>query len=160
VPTSVALGKAVAGDLAGVGIKAEVRPLDPATYYASDVGNPDTVTQQGYGIVLATWTADFPTAGSFLLPLVDGRTIRTVGNTNYAHVDDPAVNGLVDTARKARDTAAAADGWRQVATAVDKAHVYVPLAENRVQLLAGQRLRNGLVMQPYGAYDVATAGVG
>jgi peptide/nickel transport system substrate-binding protein len=28
-----------------------------------------------------------------------------------------------------------------------------------VQLLAGQRLRNGLVMQPYTGYDLATAGV-
>ncbi|MEU2348961.1 ABC transporter substrate-binding protein [Modestobacter sp. NPDC049651] len=160
VPTSVALGRALAEDLAAVGITAEVRPLDPSTYYANDVGNPDAVTKQGYGIVLATWTADFPTAGSFLLPLVDGRTIRGVGNTNYARFNDPAVNQLVDAARTAGDPAAAADGWRQVARAVDQAHVYVPLAENRVQLLAGQRLRNGLVMQPYGAYDVATAGVG
>jgi peptide/nickel transport system substrate-binding protein len=28
-----------------------------------------------------------------------------------------------------------------------------------VQLVAGQRLRNGLVMQPYSGYDLATAGV-
>jgi peptide/nickel transport system substrate-binding protein len=47
-----------------------------------------------------------------------------------------------------------------VAAAVAATSAYVPLAENRVQLLAGQRLRNGVVMQPYGGYDVATAGVG
>jgi peptide/nickel transport system substrate-binding protein len=47
-----------------------------------------------------------------------------------------------------------------VLTAVSATFAYVPLAENRVQLLAGQRLRNGVVMQPYGGYDVATAGVG
>ncbi len=35
----------------------------------------------------------------------------------------------------------------------------MPLAETRVQLLAGQRLRNGVVMLPYNGYDVATAGV-
>jgi peptide/nickel transport system substrate-binding protein len=28
-----------------------------------------------------------------------------------------------------------------------------------VQLLAGQRLRNGVVMQPFAGYDLATAGV-
>ena len=33
------------------------------------------------------------------------------------------------------------------------------MATNRIQLIAGQRLRNGLVMQPYGGYDLATAGV-
>ena len=37
--------------------------------------------------------------------------------------------------------------------------MYVPLGETRIQLLAGQRLHNGVVMQPYSGYDVATAGV-
>jgi len=40
-----------------------------------------------------------------------------------------------------------------------KTAAYVPLAENRIQLVAGERLRNGVVMQPYSAYDLATAGV-
>jgi peptide/nickel transport system substrate-binding protein len=158
-PSSVAVANAVAANLAQVGIQAEVRPLDPATYYAKDVGDPKAVTANGYGIVLATWTADFPTSASFLVPLVDGRSIREVGNTNYARLADPAVNGLVDAARAATEPASAADAWRQVAYAVQKTSAYVPLAENRVQLLAGQRLRNGVVMQPYGSYDVVTAGV-
>jgi peptide/nickel transport system substrate-binding protein len=159
-PNTVKVANAIAADLAEVGIQAEVRPLDPTTYYASDVGKPANVTAQGYGIVLATWTADFPTAESFLVPLVDGRSIRAVGNINYARLDDPGVNGLVDAARAATDPAIALDAWRQVAQAVQGSAAYVPLAENRVQLLAGQRLRNGVVMQPYGGYDVATAGVG
>ncbi len=158
-PNTVAVANAIAADLAEVGIQAEVRPLDPTTYYASDVGKPANVTAQGYGIVLATWTADFPTAASILVPLVDGRSIREVGNTNYARLADPGVTGLVDAARVVSDPAAAADAWRQVVAAVDATHAYVPLAENRVQLLAGQRLRNGVVMQPYGGYDVVTAGV-
>jgi peptide/nickel transport system substrate-binding protein len=159
-PSAGKIANSVAADLAEVGIQAEVRALDPATYYAADVGKPDAVTAQGYGIVLATWTADFPTAASFLVPLVDSRSIRTVANTNYARLADPAVDAAVDAARSAADPAAAAEGWRQVVAAVSATAAYVPLAENRVQLLAGQRLRNGLVMQPYGGYDVATAGVG
>jgi len=160
VPSSVQVAEALARDLAEVAIQVEVRPLDPATFYASDVGNPDAVTAAGYGMVLATWTADFPTSASFLVPLVDGRSIRSVGNTNYARLDDPAVNAAVDAARVATEPAVAADAWRQVVYAVQEMAAYVPLAENRVQLLAGQRLRNGVVMQPYGSYDVATAGVG
>jgi peptide/nickel transport system substrate-binding protein len=158
-PNFAKMARAVADDLAEVGIEAEVRPLDPTTYFASDVGKPDNVTAQGYGIVLTTWTADFPTAASFLVPLVDGRSIRGVGNTNYARLADPAVDAAVDTARAAPDPAAAAEAWRQVLTAAGTTSAYVPLVENRVQLLAGQRLRNGVVMQPYGGYDVATAGV-
>ena len=160
VPNSVRVAEALARALAQVAIQVEVRPLDPATFYASDVGNPDSVTAAGYGMVLATWTADFPTAASFLVPLVDGRSIRLVGNTNYARLDDQTVNAAVDAARAATEPAIAADAWRQVVYAVQDTAAYVPLAENRVQLLAGQRLRNGVVMQPYGSYDVATAGVG
>jgi peptide/nickel transport system substrate-binding protein len=154
-PTGVAAADEVAAELADVGIEAQVRPLSASTFYATDVGSPSNVTANGYGIVLATWTADFPTPGSFLVPLVDGRSIRAVGNTNYARLNDPAVSGLIDQARAAGST----EAWREVASAVSKATVYVPLAETRIQLLAGQRLRNGVVMQPYSGHDVATAGV-
>jgi peptide/nickel transport system substrate-binding protein len=145
----------ISAQLGKVGIKAEVRPLPAATFYATDVGSPNNVTASGFGIVLATWTADFPTPGSFLTPLVDGRSIRNVGNTNYARLNNPDLNTLIDKAR----ASGRADAWREVAGTVGKASVYVPLGETRIQLLAGQRLRNGVVMQPYSGYDVATAGV-
>jgi len=151
----VDLAHAVAAQLRQVGIRATVKPLDAGSFYATDVGNPANVVKQGYGIVLATWTADFPTPGSFLGPLVDGASIRSVGNTNYAHLDDHAVNALVAKARSGGGAAA----WRAVAAAAQKTAAYVPLAESRVQLIAGQRLRNGVVMQAYSGYDLATAGV-
>ena len=153
--SGVAAAKKISGELAKVGIKAEVRRLPAATFYATDVGSPNNVASNGFGIVLATWTADFPTAGSFLAPLVDGRSIRNVGNTNYARLNDPALNTLIDQAR----ADGGAGAWRKVAGTVAKASVYVPLGETRIQLLAGQRLRNGVVMQPYSGHDVATAGV-
>jgi peptide/nickel transport system substrate-binding protein len=154
-PSGVQVAEVLAGQLAEIGIDVEVRPLDATSFYATDVGDPDSVAANGYGLVLTTWTADFPTPGSFLAPLVDSRSIRAVGNTNYARLNDPAVDALVDAARASGDAAA----WREVAGAVEPMAVYVPLAETRVQLLAGQRLRNGVVMQPYSGYDVATAGV-
>jgi peptide/nickel transport system substrate-binding protein len=158
-PASVGLARGIADQLAEVGIEAEVRPLDATTFYATDVGNPGNVAKNGYGLVLATWTADFPTPSSFLVPLVDGRSIRSVGNTNYAGLDAPAINKLIDAARAAGSPAAAQAAWREVATAARDTSAYLPLAETRVQLVAGQRLRNGLVMQPYSGYDLATAGV-
>jgi len=155
---TVDLANGVAAELARVGITAKVQPLDAATFYAKDIGNPDNVRAKGYGIVLTTWTADFPTPGSFLSPLLDGRTIRKVGNTDYARIDDAAINALIDKARAA-GTGAATDRWRDVAAAGGKTSAYLPLAETRVQLIAGERLHNGRVMQPYSGYDLATAGV-
>jgi peptide/nickel transport system substrate-binding protein len=153
VSSSVDVAEAIAVQLGEVGIDVEVRPLDPATFYATDVGNPDNVAGSGYGLVLATRTADFPTPGSFLVPLVDGRSIARVGNPNHARLADPEIDALVDRAR------AGEAEWAEVAVAAQERAAYVPLAETRIQLLAGQRLRNGLVMRPYDGYDVATAGV-
>ena len=158
-PSSVSVAGEVRSELAEIGIEVDVQALDPTTFYAKDVGNPDNVKASGYGIILATWTADFPTPASFLVPLVDGRSIRTVGNTNYARLNDADINGLVDTARAAAAGDAALQAWGGVATAAGKSAADVPLSENRIQLIAGQRLRNGLVMQPYGGYDLATAGI-
>jgi peptide/nickel transport system substrate-binding protein len=159
-PASVDLARGIAGQLGKVGIKVRVQPLDATTFYATDVGNPANVAAHGYGIVVTTWTADFPTPGSFLGPLVDGRNIRPVGNTNYARLNDRAINALIDKARAATDADTARALWRNVAEAARKTWAYLPLAETRVQLVAGERLRNGLVMQPYSGYDLATAGVG
>ncbi|WP_240619344.1 ABC transporter substrate-binding protein [Blastococcus sp. TF02-8] len=153
-PSSLQVAQEISDQLGEVGIDVEIRPLDPVSFYATEVGNPDTVARNGYGIVLATRNADFPTPGSFLVPLVDGRSVRLVGNTNYARLNDPGVNQLVDEAR-----AGNGGSWAAVAEAVRRTAAYVPLAEARIQLLAGQRLHNGVVMRPYASYDVATAGV-
>ncbi|WP_051516063.1 ABC transporter substrate-binding protein [Candidatus Blastococcus massiliensis] len=157
--TSVQVADAVADQLAQVGIEVDVRPLDVADFYAREVGNPDSVVAKGYGIVLATSTPDFPTAASLLTPLVDGRSIRLVGNTNYARLDDPEIKALIDTARAAGAGDESHEAWRAVAAAAEQTAAYVPLAETRVQLVSGQRLRNGVVMRPYAGYDLATAGV-
>ncbi|WP_409329307.1 ABC transporter substrate-binding protein [Trujillonella humicola] len=157
---SVAVAEELARQLAEVGIEVEVRALPAATFYARDVGDPDNVRAQGFGMVLASWSAVVPTPSAFLVPLVDGRAVSRVGNTNYARLVDPAVTGLVDAAVAVGPDAGAARGaWREVATAATATGAYVPLVETRVQLLAGQRLRNAVVMEPYSGYDLATAGV-
>jgi peptide/nickel transport system substrate-binding protein len=159
LPANVALAGALSEQLGRVGITASVKALDAATFYASDIGDPKNVTARGYGIVLTTWTADFPTPDSFLAPLVDGRGIRSVGNTDYADVTDKAIEAQIDAARAAGSGDAAQSHWRAVAAAAQRTASYVPLAEMKVQLLAGERLRNGVAMQPYRGYDLATAGV-
>ncbi len=160
VQSSLDVAEVLAAQLEEVGIVVEIKPFPLDTFYATDVGKPSNVIGGNYGLVLATWTADSPTPAAFLAPLVDGRSIRdTVGNANHALLNLPDINALVDQARAAGDTAEADELWRQVAAEAAKTNSYVPLTETRVQLVAGQRLRNGLVMLPYSSYDLATAGV-
>jgi peptide/nickel transport system substrate-binding protein len=159
VDVNVAVAQGIADQLAEIGVQVEVRPIDTDTFYGSEISNPANVRKNGYGLLLATWTADFPTPGSFLAPLVDGRGIKPIGNTNYAALNSEEINELIDAARTAADAKAARSAWREVAGAALATHAYVPLATNRVQLLSGQRLRNGVVMLPYSGYDLATAGI-
>jgi len=156
---SLAVADVVRANLAAVGIEATVEGLDPATYYASDIGSPATVAANGYGILLTRWSADFPDPASFLGPLVDGREITAAGNTNVAEVNDPAINGLVDSAYAAIDDVAALTAWETIAQTTTAGGFYVPVVEERIVLLAGERLRNAVVHWAYGGYDLATVAV-
>ncbi|MEI4271410.1 ABC transporter substrate-binding protein [Klenkia sp. LSe6-5] len=156
-PASLDVADELVAQFAQVGIAVTVQASDPATFYTTGIGTPAAIGAGQYGMVLATYTAALPTPASFLVPLVDSRSISAeAGNANYALLADPAVDAAVDAAQVATDPAA----WVAVADAALATHAYVPLVENRAQLLAGQRLRNGVVMLPYNGYDVATAGVG
>ncbi len=156
---SLAVADVIKGNLAAVGIEATVAGLDPATYYAADIGSPESVAANGYGILLTRWSADFPDPASFLGPLVDGREITAAGNTNVAQLNDPTINGLVDVAYAAPEAAAALTAWETVAQTVTGGGSYVPVVEERTVLLAGERLRNAVVHWAYGGYDLATVAV-
>ncbi|MDQ3732740.1 MAG: ABC transporter substrate-binding protein [Actinomycetota bacterium] len=156
---SLAVADVIRANLQAVGIEATVAGLDPATYYAADIGSPASVVANQYGILLTRWSADFPDPASFLGPLVDGREITAAGNTNVAQLDDPTINGLVDAAYAAPDDAAALTAWETVAQTVTGSGSYVPLLEERTVLLAGERLRNAVVHWAYGGYDLATVAV-
>ncbi len=155
---SVKVAEGIADQLAEAGIVARVEPIDSQSFYKT-VGERATVQAKGYGLVLASWNADFPSLESFLVPLVDQRSMSERANTNFAQLSSVEVTALVDAARVAPDPAAALQAWAEVADAAVATHSYIPLAEARVQLIAGQRLRNAVVMQMYTSYDLATVGV-
>ncbi|MGI8652130.1 MAG: ABC transporter substrate-binding protein [Geodermatophilaceae bacterium] len=156
---ALAVADVIRVNLRAVGIDATVQGLDPATFYTSDIGSPATVAANGYGILLTRWSADFPDPASFLGPLVDGREITAAGNTNLAELNDPAINGLVDSAYAAADDRSALAVWETVAQTVTGSGSYVPVVEERTVLLVGERLHNAVVHWAYAGYDLATVAV-
>lgn len=156
-PRPLQVANAIQASLAEAGIDATVQGLDPGTYYGSDVGRPDNVAAQEFGVILAAWTGDFPTASSFYAPLVSA--VSPAGNANFAQVGGPELTALVDAALQATDDVVAEETWRAVDDLVIDTAAYLPLTEDRVVLLAGERLRHGYVHVAYGGFDLAVVGV-
>ncbi|GAA2645012.1 ABC transporter substrate-binding protein [Dactylosporangium fulvum] len=145
--------------LAAVGIKARLDPQDASLYFSSIIGSPSNVHAKGYGLMMAGWGADFPTASGFLQVLVDGRLILESGNNNYAELENSEINSLIDKARAESDPAKAADIWKQINHIVMDEAVMVPFVFDKALNYRNPRLTNVFVTQYYGMYDFGSLGV-
>jgi peptide/nickel transport system substrate-binding protein len=151
--------EALQAALKNVGINARLDPTDPSLYFRSTIGAPSNVHAKGYGLMMAGWGADFPTAYGFLSVLVDGRNILPSGNNNYAELDNKQVNDLIDQAKAETDPKKAADIWGQVNKIVMDEAVMVPFVYDKALNYRNPRVTNVYVTEYYGMYDFATLGV-
>jgi peptide/nickel transport system substrate-binding protein len=149
----------VARALARVGINVNVRSYPRGEFLSSVAGSPDAATREKLGLIVADWGADFPSPYAFLVPLVDGRSIRPAANPNVAQLDDTGIEQQVDEATATRDPAQAVTAWRDVAAAAMRTAAYAPLVEDRALLIGSARLRNAYVQPAYHGYDVVSLGV-
>lgn len=150
---------ATARALARVGIRVTVRRYPRSQFRSVVAGAPAVVRRDQLGLILADWSADFPSPYAFLVPLADRRSIRPSGNPNLAELGDAALEQAVDEATATLDPVQATAAWRDVETLAMQAASYVPLIEDRALLLAGTRLRNVYVQPVYHGYDVVSLGV-
>ncbi|UWZ56646.1 ABC transporter substrate-binding protein [Dactylosporangium aurantiacum] len=151
--------EALQAALKNVGINARLDPTDASLYFRSTIGAPSNVKAKGYGLMMAGWGADFPTGYGFLSILVDGRTISQSGNNNYAELDNPEVNKLIDEAKAATDPKAAADIWGKINKIVMDEAVMVPFVYDKALNYRNPRLTNVFVTEYYGMYDFSSLGV-
>jgi peptide/nickel transport system substrate-binding protein len=149
---------AVARSLSRVGITATVKGYPRRNFLPTVAGTPAAVRKDGLGLVVAEWAADFPSPYAFLVPLVDGRSVRPTANPNVAELagDEEAV----DTATATLDPVQATAAWRAVAATAMRSAGYAPLVEDRALLIGSDRLRNAYVHPAFRGYDVASLGVG
>jgi peptide/nickel transport system substrate-binding protein len=153
------VAETLAAALARVGIRATIDELDTASYYRTGLGLPATVRRRGLGLAVTDWGPDFPTEYGFIAPLVDGRHIKRGGsNHNFAELDDPAINRLIDGARAAGDPAAKVRLWRRVNRAVMEHAVILPMTHDRTLHYRNPCVTNVYVHAAYGLYDIAAMG--
>ncbi len=99
--SSVDVAEALAGQLAEVGIVVEIQKFRPGLLLRdrrrrARRTSPPTATAWCWPPGPRT----SPTPAAFLAPLADGRSIQALGNPNYARLNDPGINALVDQARR------------------------------------------------------------
>jgi len=151
--------EALQQSLSAVGIKARLDPQDASLYFRSIIGSPANVHNKGYGLMMAGWGADFPTPSGFLEVLVDSRLILESGNNNYAELNEPAVDKLIDQARAEADPQKNAELWKQINKLVSDTAAYMPFTYDKALNYRNPRLTNVFVTQFYGMYDFTNLGV-
>jgi peptide/nickel transport system substrate-binding protein len=151
---------ALAASLARVGIAADVVPFASGDYFEKYAGVPAYLHEHGIGIVMFGWGADFPDGYGFLHQIVHGAAIKTVGNHNFAELDLPEVNEILDRAAGATDAAARRRAWARVDRLVMANASIVPYLHAKSLLYRGTGATNVYVSGAYGMYDYAALGVG
>jgi len=144
--------------LARVGITVVSAPGDVASYYSTWIGSPSNIVNHQLGLLQAGWGPDFPTGYGFWSSIV-GPPILPSGNTNYASLNDPVINGLLTQSLTATDAQKPAL-FKQLDAQVMSLAVMIPFVDEYSLEYRAPRLTN-VYLQPGLGYiwDFVNVGV-
>ena len=155
-----ALFASIQSSLARAGIVVNGKPQGQAGFYSNYIGSPANVKAQNIGLALAAWGADFPSGYGFYNPIASGDSIMPVGNSNYASLDDPAINAML---KKYETLSSAADRMKltdQIDKAVMGQAVYLPFQYDKSVYYRNARTTNIYMQAGLGSfYDIVNVGV-
>jgi peptide/nickel transport system substrate-binding protein len=159
-PKEVAMAQGIQQGLAKVGITAEIKTFPAGDYFNKYVGAPKYVHDNGIGLMLMAWAADWPTGFGFLQQIVDGRAIKPSGGNNLPEENNPAVNAAFDAGIAQTDDAARTKAWGDIDEMVMKDAVNVPLIYAKAVLYRPPNVKNvGITFGYGGMYDYLNMGV-
>jgi peptide/nickel transport system substrate-binding protein len=150
--------EAVKAALGRVGITLTAATDDASTYYNTFLGSPKTILAKHIGMALAGWGADFPTVVGFYQAIVNGNAIVDPGNSNYASLNDPVVNQIIDNAPKGSETAT---DYANLNHQIMNDAVYIPIYWGNTLMYRNPRLTNVTCDNAlaFGNYDFVNVGV-
>ncbi|WP_375504039.1 ABC transporter substrate-binding protein [uncultured Jatrophihabitans sp.] len=150
--------KAEQSALGKVGIKITAAPQDQSNYYSTYIGSPANLKNQGIGLAVAGWGADFPTPYGFFNSITNGANILPTGNSNYASLNDPTVNRILDAAPKGKNTTA---DWQTLDKAILNSATYLPFIWEKTLYYRNPRMTNVTSDNAlaFGIYDFVNIGV-
>ena len=144
--------------LGKVGIKTELKPFPQADYGKLYAGNVDYSKNNGLGIKVYGWGADWNDGFGFLSQIVDSRVIRPAGNTNFG-VKDQKIDQMLDQALGELDTDKRNKIWGDIDEQVMKDAYYLPGVWAATLFYRPERLTNVFISDAYNMYDYTTLGV-
>jgi peptide/nickel transport system substrate-binding protein len=157
-PNEVAAATGIQQSLAKVGIKADILQYPSGTYTNTFVGSPTFMQQHDIGMAGYSWAADWPDGFGFLSQIVDGRAIKSAGNSNIEMLNDPTVDSMLDKATTVTDAAARADIYSQIDKIMMDQATVVPEVYSKSLLYRNPKLTNVYVTEAYGMYDYTQIG--
>ncbi|MEV3858045.1 ABC transporter substrate-binding protein [Streptomyces sp. NPDC050095] len=158
-PGEVDAAEALQAQLAKVGIKLEVDPLDGAEA-SSITGSPKVVKQRGLGMTMSGWGPDFPSGQGFGQPLWDSRFLVQTGNYNESQIKDPKIDGLFDQAIAETDADKAGKIYEELDKRILDQADWMPFLYEKNITWRGPRLTNAYMADSYnGRYDYVSLGV-
>jgi peptide/nickel transport system substrate-binding protein len=111
------------------------------------------------GVLLGSWSADWPDGYGFFYSLVDGAAITPTANVNVAQLDDPVVNNLLARMTTTQDPGTRNGYTSQIDMQVMKDAAILPEIYGKWLLYRTANLTNVYVQPFYGQYNYAVLGV-
>ena len=129
-PPASKTGEALQSQLEQLGFKLNYRQVQHATMLSKFCGVPkaEVAICPNLG-----WGKDFFDSQSMIDPLFNGKGIVPVNNSNYAQLDDPELNAMMDKASEITDAAERATAWAEIDKKVTEGAYMVPwLWDNQI----------------------------
>ncbi|RFS84384.1 ABC transporter substrate-binding protein [Actinomadura spongiicola] len=159
-PKEVAMAQAIQQSLAKVGIRTDIVQYPAGDYFTKYVGVPKYVHDNGIGMMIMAWAADWPTGYGFLSQIIDGDAIKPSGGNNLAELDDPKINKALDDAIANPDEAARLKTYGEIDKMVMQSAAEVPLVYAKALMYRPKRVTNVGITYSYGGmYDYLNMGV-
>ncbi len=158
-PAEKATAESLQAALGRVGIKVNIKGYPQGDYFKLYAGKPDYAKNNGLGLMINGWGADWPDGFGFLQQIVDSRAIRATGGNTNLSVKVPEVDQMLDQALKTTDSAGREQIWGNIDQRVMQEAVVLPGIWAHTLLYRPATLTNVFVSQSYGMYEYLALGV-
>ncbi|MGC9665751.1 ABC transporter substrate-binding protein [Planosporangium sp. 12N6] len=141
-----------------IGVEVVLNPLNPDDYFDL-VGNP----ANGNDLIYGGWIPDWANGSAVIPPLFDGRLIPTragaTSNLNFALLNDPEINSLIDQALAESKLEVQYNLWGQLDEKIQAKAVTVPVIYIKALRMAGANVRGGFIHPQFGQPDLCALGL-